>query len=74
MKNKFENVRNEHIQSKYKDMNLIFYLKQPKNLYKEFDLLDLYQILKTLENQELINTVIKEEIGCHSVSVIYFLK
>ena len=35
-------------------------LKQPKNVHRELALLDSYQVLKTLENQELINTVTKD--------------
>ena len=36
VKNKFENVRNEHLKSIDKDTNFIMYLKQPTYLYKEF--------------------------------------
>ena len=34
-KNKFKNIRNEHLKSIYKDMNFILSLKQPKYLYRE---------------------------------------
>ena len=35
VKNQFENIRNEHLKSIYKDTNFILSLKQPKNLYRE---------------------------------------
>ena len=35
IKNKFKNIRNEHLKSIYKDTNFILSLKQPKNLYRE---------------------------------------
>ena len=35
VKNKFENIRNEHLKSIYKDRNFILSLKQPNNLYRE---------------------------------------
>ena len=35
VKNKFKNIRNEHLKSLYKDTNFILSLKQPKNLYRE---------------------------------------
>ena len=35
VKNKFKNMRNEHLKSIYKDTNFILSLKQPKNLYRE---------------------------------------
>ena len=35
VKNKFKNMRNEHLKSVYKDTNFILSLKQPKNLYRE---------------------------------------
>ena len=40
VKNKFKNIRNEHLKSIYKDTNKILSVKQPKHLH----LLDLYQI------------------------------
>ena len=35
MKNKFKNIRKEHIRSIYRDTNFKLPLKQPKNLYRE---------------------------------------
>ena len=35
VKNKFKNIRNEHLKSIHKDTNFILSLKQPKNLYRE---------------------------------------
>ena len=35
VKNKFKNIMNKHLKSKYKDKNFILSLKQPKNLYRE---------------------------------------
>ena len=35
VKNKFKNIRNEHLKSIYTDMNFILSLEQPKNLYRE---------------------------------------
>ena len=35
MKNKFKNIRNEHLRSIYKDANFILPLKQPKTLNRE---------------------------------------
>ena len=35
VKNKFKNIRNEHLKSIYEDTNFILSLKQPKNLYRE---------------------------------------
>ena len=34
VKNKFKNIRNEHLKSIYKDGNFILSLKQPENLYR----------------------------------------
>ena len=58
VKNKFKNIKNELLKFIHKDTNFILSLKQPKNLYSKLHLLDSYQILKTLENKELINAVI----------------
>ena len=35
VKNKFKNIRNEHLRSIYKNTNFILPLKQPKHLYRE---------------------------------------
>ena len=35
MKNKFKNIRNEHLKSIYKDTTFIMSLKQPKNFYRD---------------------------------------
>ena len=35
VKNKFKNIRNEHVKSIHKDTNFILSLKQPKKLYRE---------------------------------------
>ena len=35
VKNKFKNIRNDHLKSMYKDTNFILPLKQPKDLYRE---------------------------------------
>ena len=35
VKNKFKNIRNDHLKSMYKDTNFILSLKQPKDLYRE---------------------------------------
>ena len=35
VKNKFKNIRNEHLKSIYKDGNFILSLKQPENLYRQ---------------------------------------
>ena len=35
VKNKFKNIKNEHLKSTYKDTNFILSLKQPKSLYGE---------------------------------------
>ena len=35
VKNKFKNIRNEHLKSIYKDTNLLLSPKQPKKLYRE---------------------------------------
>ena len=56
-----ETVKNKcKFKSIYKNTNSILSLKQPKLLYRELHLLDSYQILKTLENQEIINSAIKD--------------
>ena len=34
LKNKFKNVRNEHLKSMYKDTNFILSLKQPKHFFR----------------------------------------
>ena len=57
------NTLNPYIKISYchKDViKIVMSLKQPKNVHRELALLDSYQILKTLENQELINTVTKD--------------
>ena len=36
VKNKFKNIRNEHLKFRYKHSHLILCLKQPKNLFREF--------------------------------------
>ena len=41
-------------------MNPILFLKQPKICTENWHHQDLYQILKTLDIQELINAVIKD--------------
>ena len=35
VKNKFKNIKNEHLKSIYKDTNLVLSLKQPKKLYRK---------------------------------------
>ena len=35
VKNKYKNIRHEHLKSVFKDINFILSLKQPNNLYKE---------------------------------------
>ena len=60
VKNKFKNIRNEHLRSIYKDTNFILSLKQPKNCIENWHLLDSFQVLKTLANQELLNVVAKD--------------
>ena len=36
VRNKFKNIKNEHLRSIYKDANFILSLKQPKTLYREW--------------------------------------
>ena len=60
VKNKFKNIMNEHLRSIYKDTNFILSQQQPKNLHRELTCSRLYQVLKTLEKQELINAVTKD--------------
>ena len=35
VKNKFKNIKNEHLKTMYKDKNSILSLKQPNNFYRE---------------------------------------
>ena len=35
MKNKFKSIRNEHLQSMYKDTNFMLFLKKTNNFYRE---------------------------------------
>ena len=53
VKNKFENISNEHLQSIYKAANFILSLKQRKEIVQRTGAfyIDLHQVLKTLENQ-----------------------
>ena len=61
VKSKLKCIRNEHIESICKDTVFILSLKRPKNCRENWCPLDSYEILRTLENQEFINAVIKDE-------------
>ena len=58
----FKNIRNKHLKYIYKIRNFILSLKKKKkkNCIENWNLLDSYQILKAVENQELMNVVTKD--------------
>ena len=56
----FKNIRNEYLKFIYQDTNFILSLKQSKNLYTELaSSRFISNFKKTLENQAIINAVIK---------------
>ena len=52
VKNKFKNIRNEHLKSIDKDTNFVLSLKQPKNLYRE---LASSRLISNFENRKSRN-------------------
>ena len=57
----FKNIGNKHLKYIYKIRDFILSLKKKKKICIEnWDLLDSYQILKAVENQELMNIVAKD--------------